>query len=117
MNVDTDAGLIRSVRHRHRNDDRHFQINQLLHQEQALVEVRCIQHRKDTVGYSRARHATENDVDGYVLFKRMRAERMRAGQIDQFGRGLPVFQQPNVPLDRDPGIVANPLFKTRQPVE
>ena len=47
----------------------------------------------------------------------MRAQRVRARQVDQFGSRLVESEDPNVALDGNAGIVADPLLEAGQPIE
>ena len=73
VDIDSQSLYVRRIRHGQRNDHWQFQLHQLLHQVQTLIEIRHVDNRQDAGGWIRARHSAEDDIDGDALFQRVRA--------------------------------------------
>ena len=69
VQIDDHAAGFGGIRHRQRDNDGPLEIQQLLHQVQALVKVGRIDDRENGVRWLSTLHATEDHIDSDLFFE------------------------------------------------
>ena len=106
------------VDHVERDDGRQPERDQLEREAEVIVEVRGIDHDDHRIGPPLARLLADQHVARHRFVGAGGVEAVGAGQIDQFDRAaVGERQPPRLPLDRDPGIIADLLPRAGQRVE
>ena len=117
FHIDAEPFRHRHVEHRQCNGYRHTEFSNLLHEIQTLVQVRRIDDRENAVGRPRTFQAPENDIDRDLLLKGVRAERVRAGKVNELDATIIELGDADVPLNGYAWVVTNALVQSRQSIE
>ena len=117
VDVDAQTTELSGIGHGQSDDQRTLQLEQLLYEVKTLVQAGRVDNGENAVRRRCPFHVAQDDVDRYLLLERMRAERVRAGQVNEFERALPDLQGADMTLDRNARVVANALPQPGQPIE
>ena len=117
LNVNLDAFGIRGIEHRQRYGNGNAELKQLLHEVQTLIQIGRINNRENAVRRPHALQPTENDIDRDLFFVGVRAQCMRAGQINQFDRDVIDTNRADMAFNSDARVISDALPQTRQAIE
>ena len=118
LRVELEPIALGEIDHVKRDDRRQPELDQLQREAQMVVEIGGVDHDHQRVGLALALLPAEQDVAGDRLIGACGIEAVGAGQVDHLDRAAVGERQPaRMPLDRDPGIIADLLARAGQRIE
>jgi hypothetical protein len=115
--VETDPAVLGGVHQVQGDDHREPQLEDLGDQEEVAAQVRGVGHHEHDVRTLHALQTAEEHVERQELVRRVRGQRVEAGQVDELRLGLSQAEEAEVLLHGHAGVVADLLAQAGEGVE